>query len=68
MVFTKADKNTQREAAKNVSHFIDAMREEWEFIPRSFITSSVKHLGRKDMLQYISELIEQYENELSEQQ
>lgn len=56
IAFTKADKSTQREAAKNVRNFIDAMREEWEFIPRSFLTSAVKHLGRKEMLAYIEEL------------
>ncbi|MBZ0100243.1 MAG: ribosome biogenesis GTP-binding protein YihA/YsxC [Taibaiella sp.] len=56
IAFTKADKSTQREAAKNVRGFIDAMREEWEFIPRSFLTSAVKHLGRKEMLAYIEEL------------
>lgn len=56
MVFTKADKSTQREAAKNVRTFIDAMREEWEFIPRSFLTSAVKGLGRREILAYIDEL------------
>ncbi len=56
IAFTKADKSTQRDAAKNVRSFIDAMREEWEFIPRSFLTSAVKSLGRKEMLAYIDEL------------
>jgi GTP-binding protein len=56
MVFTKADKITQKEAAKNVRSFIEAMKKEWEYIPRSFITSTVKFLGRKDMLSYIDEL------------
>lgn len=56
IIFTKADKSTQREAAKNVRNFIDAMREEWEFIPRSFLTSAVKALGRKELLSYIEEL------------
>lgn len=56
MIFTKADKSTQREAAKNVRSFIDAMREQWEFIPRSFLTSAIKGLGRKEILGYIEEL------------
>lgn len=56
MVFTKADKTTQREAQKNVRDFIEAMRQEWEFIPRSFLTSAVKALGRKELLGYIEEL------------
>lgn len=63
MVFTKADKVTQREAAKNVRSFIETMKQEWEFIPRSFVTSTVKFLGRKDLLGYIDELNQQYEEE-----
>jgi GTP-binding protein len=59
IVFTKADKNTQSETSRNAKNFINKMREEWEYIPRSFITSSVKHLGRKDMLQHIDELIKE---------
>ncbi|RYD52709.1 MAG: YihA family ribosome biogenesis GTP-binding protein [Sphingobacteriales bacterium] len=56
MIFTKADKVTQREASMNAKAFINKMREEWEFIPRSFMTSSIKFLGRKDILGYIDEL------------
>jgi GTP-binding protein len=56
MVFTKADKSTQREVSKNVRLFINAMKKEWEYIPRSFVTSTIKFLGRKDMLEYIDEL------------
>lgn len=56
IVFTKADKITQRESSKNVKAFIEAMQEEWEFIPRSFTTSSVKFRGRKELLSYIDEL------------
>ena len=56
MIFTKADKITQREAAKHARQFIDAMKQEWEFIPRSFMTSAIKFLGRKEVLAYIGEL------------
>ncbi len=52
VVFTKADKSTQRDAARHAKMFIEAMKKEWEFIPRSFMTSSVKFLGRKDILGY----------------
>ena len=66
MVFTKADKSTQREAQKNVRSFIEAMKEEWEFIPRRFLTSAVKFLGRKEMLSYIEELNITYAEETKE--
>lgn len=56
MIFTKADKTTQREASKNSRRFIEAMKQEWEFIPRSFMSSAVKFLGRREILGYIDEL------------
>ena len=56
IAFTKADKSTQREAHKNARLFIEAMKKEWEFIPRSFMTSAEKFLGRKEMLEFIGEL------------
>jgi GTP-binding protein len=56
LIFTKADKSTQRDVAKHVKQFIEAMKLEWEFIPRSFVTSAIKYLGRKDILGYIDEL------------
>lgn len=61
MVFTKADKSTQRETAKNVRAFIDEMKKEWEFIPRSFVTSTVKMTGRKEILEYIDELNNEFD-------
>lgn len=56
MIFTKADKTSQKEASKHARQFIEEMRKEWEFIPRSFITSTIKFLGRKEILSYIEEL------------
>jgi GTP-binding protein len=56
VVFTKADKSTQSVAAKNAKWFIEAMKKEWEFIPRSFLTSAVKFLGRKDILTFMGEM------------
>ena len=56
IIFTKADKNTQAETAKNVKNFINRLKEEWEYIPRSFVTSAEKFTGRKDLLSYIDEL------------
>lgn len=61
IIFTKADKSTQRDAAKNARNFIEAMRKEWEFIPRSFMTSAVKFTGRKEILGFIEELNNEFE-------
>jgi GTP-binding protein len=53
LTFTKADKETQREVAKNVKAFLDAMRETWQFLPRHFVTSAEKKMGRDKILQFI---------------
>ena len=63
IVFTKADKTTQRDVAKNAKAFVAEMKKEWEFIPRTFITSAEKFLGRREMLSYIDELNQQYNEE-----
>ena len=63
IVFTKADKTTQRDVAKNAKAFVAEMKKEWEFIPRTFITSAEKFLGRREMLSYIDELYQQYNEE-----
>lgn len=63
LIFTKADKNTQSETAKNVKNFVNRMKEDWEYIPRYFVTSSVKFLGRKDLLGYIDELNQNFDPE-----
>lgn len=61
IVFTKADKSTQKEAAKNVSNFLAKMKESWEELPPHFVTSAVKHLGGKKILQFIAEQNEVFE-------
>jgi len=63
IVFTKSDKNTQAETAKNVKTFINRMKDDWEYIPRSFITSTVKKTGRRELLGYIDELNEAFQTE-----
>ena len=60
IIFTKSDKNSQSETAKNVKMFINKMKESWEYIPKYFVTSTVKKSGRKDILMYIDELNQQY--------
>ena len=55
LVFTKADKETQKEVSKNVKSFLDAMRLTWQFLPRHFVTSAIKKMGREKMLQFIGE-------------
>lgn len=55
IVFTKADKESQREVSKNVKAFLDAMRKTWQFLPQSFVTSAIKKMGRDKILQFIEQ-------------
>ncbi len=54
IVFTKSDKEKPGVVQRNVTAFLDAMREEWEFLPQSFVTSAEKNLGRDAVLDFIS--------------
>ena len=63
LVFTKSDKNSAGATEKNVQTFIDKMKEQWEYIPKYFITSTVKKTGREDILHYIDELNKQFEEQ-----
>jgi GTP-binding protein len=56
LVFTKTDKNSQRETARNIQAFIDRMKLHWEYLPPYFKTSAVSKSGREELL----ELIEEY--------
>ncbi|HRP88660.1 MAG TPA: ribosome biogenesis GTP-binding protein YihA/YsxC [Edaphocola sp.] len=60
LIFTKSDKNSQAETAKNVKIFINKLKEEWEYIPKYFVSSTVKKTGRKEILFFIDELNQQY--------
>jgi GTP-binding protein len=55
LVFTKADKESQKVVSKNVKDFLDEMRKTWQFLPQHFVTSAIKKQGRDKMLQFIDE-------------
>ena len=55
LIFTKADKESQRVVHENVKAFLDKMRETWQFLPRHFVTSAVKKMGREKVLEFIEE-------------
>jgi len=59
LVFTKSDKENQRVVSKNVKDFLAAMRKTWMFLPRHFITSAVKKMGKDKILGYINEMNEE---------
>lgn len=53
LVFTKADKEKPAVVKKNEQLFLNKMRESWQFLPQSFITSADKKQGRKELLHFI---------------
>lgn len=55
LVFTKADKETQKVVSQHIRAFLDRMRETWQFLPQHFVTSAVKKLGRDKMLAFIED-------------
>jgi len=63
LIFTKADKETQRVVAANVKAFLDAMRKEWEFLPPHFVTSAIKKLGRDKLLKFIGGMNDNFKKE-----
>lgn len=62
LVFTKADKETQKIVSKNVKDFLDEMRKTWQFLPQHFVTSAIKKQGRDKMLSFIEECNIEFEN------
>jgi GTP-binding protein len=58
LIFTKADKEKPTVVLRNEKIFLDKMRETWQFLPQSFITSAEKKQGREEVLSLIQKLNE----------
>lgn len=56
MVFTKADKLSANQRRECIVNYHKVMLDTWETTPMSFVTSSERHLGREELLDYIDEL------------
>lgn len=61
IVFTKADKISPQEKKKNIENYNSTLLEEWEELPKTFITSSTKKEGREELLNYIEEISREWE-------
>ena len=57
LIFTKADKETQKVVSANVKEFLNEMRKTWQFLPPHIVTSAVKKQGRDKVLGMIYEFI-----------
>jgi len=57
VVFTKSDKLSQKQIQESVETYQQILSETWEELPKMFITSAEKHIGREEILTSIEELI-----------
>jgi len=61
LAFTKSDKEKPTVVDRNVKAFLDAMRETWQFLPQSFVTSAAKNKGRDEILEFIERLNQEWD-------
>jgi GTP-binding protein len=62
LVFTKADKNKQAEVNHNVKVHLQELKKYWDELPKHFVTSAEKRLGRKEMLGFMQDIITEWDN------
>ena len=53
MCFTKQDKLSKLESAKNLAHYKKEMKQIWQELPPIFLTSSSSKKGKDEVLQFI---------------
>ncbi|MDX1476753.1 MAG: ribosome biogenesis GTP-binding protein YihA/YsxC [Saprospiraceae bacterium] len=56
IIFTKADKIKESHLPRHIRRIEKALLEEWETLPPTLVTSSVRETGRQQLLEYIAEL------------
>lgn len=61
VIFTKSDKNKPGATIRNVQAFVTALKESWEEVPPFFVTSALNTEGRDLVLDYISDLNDQFQ-------
>ncbi len=60
VVFTKADKETQKVVSQHVKEFMMELKKTWAELPGHFVTSAEKRLGRQQILDAIDQLNQAY--------
>ena len=56
IIFTKADKLKPNAIMRHVETYKNKMLESWEDMPNYFVTSSLKSIGKEDVLNYIGNI------------
>lgn len=60
IIYTKADKNSKSELARNIKNIEKELLKVWEEMPNTFITSAEKKAGRKEVLDFIEYQIHEH--------
>ena len=55
VVFTKADKEKPGAVQRNTNLFFEKMKENWEFLPRYYVTSAISKQGKEEILDFIDD-------------
>lgn len=56
VVFTKSDKLKPKAIENNIERYANILLNQWEELPRFFITSSTKYQGKEELLTYIDDI------------
>jgi GTP-binding protein len=59
LIYTKCDKVKLLERNANIKTVHNALLEDWEELPKEFITSSEERIGREEILNYVEKIISQ---------
>jgi GTP-binding protein len=63
VAFTKADKQSKTQTDKNVKSFLNKLVEIFGDTPDYFVTSAEKGQGKDEVLQYLAELVSEFESQ-----
>ncbi len=63
VAFTKADKQSKTQTDRNVKAFLNKLVEIFGDTPDYFVTSAEKGQGKEAVVQYITELVAEYESQ-----
>lgn len=56
MIFTKADKQSNARTQEQVAAYLRQMQEQWDELPRHFVTSAETGAGREEVLGFVQEV------------
>lgn len=62
IIYTKADKNSKAELARNIKNIEKELLKMWEELPNSFVSSAEKKSGKEEILEFIAFQINEHRN------